>query len=287
MSTEKQILNEEQLKNKIISISHNSSTFKKLGEFIDKNWNQMIFITATEIANKTMISQGSVSRFFSEVGFKGYSDFINNLKQLARNKSTAPNRLKNIKKNDLDVDKIIKTEQQNLNKLYDVVNKKDFEKLVNALVNYKKIIFLSARISATLLDDIYYSFAKIRNNVSIVTPDTIEWNMITFNDPKDVFIFVVSFPRYPNNLINKVKELKNAGYTIGLVTDSLMSPIIINSDIHIEVPISTISFFDVYSTTMVFFNILIIKVAKNIPGLEDRMNKLETYEKKENIYYKF
>lgn len=150
----------------------------------------------------------------------------------------------------------------------------------------KKIVLLSARISATLLDQIHYMLSKIRDNVQIVLPGSPEWNNLILEKPEDTFIFTIMFPRYPNILITEIAALHKAGFEIGLMTNSMLSPLIPHSSYYIEVPVSSTSIFDCYGTATVLLNYLVRDIAGQIENLEERLNRLETYEKENDTYYR-
>lgn len=275
-----------ELKEKISQMANESSTFEKLAKYIEENFNKIIFMTATEVAINAKVSQGSVSRFCSSLGFVGYNNFLRFLQKLVKEEMTAPQRLRDTKKGNNSVQEIIDNEHDNIDKLIEIVNLPTYEELVNKLVSAKKIILVSARLSSTLLDYMFYTLKKIKDNVICASADSIEWNTIALNNPEDTLIFSIVFPRYPNILINKLKELNKLGFGITAITDSIACPINSYSDIVIQVPLTSASIFDVYSTPLLFINLLLKDVAKKMDGLDERLSKLEEYETQNNIYYK-
>lgn len=284
-------ITESMLKNKIAAISHDSNTFQKLGLYVENNWSCIMLMTATEVAKNAKVSQGSVSRFCTSLGYSGFSQFTKLLKQLARGELTGPNRLKNIKNSQKgssqsDIRNIVESARENLNKVYDIVQQPEFETLIDRLVKSKKIILMAARISATLLDGIYYSLSKIRDNVEIAKPGTREWNLLELNNTEDTFVLVISFPRYARELVEKCEYANRRGFQLGLITDSIISPIAKYAQFHIELPLSIPSIFDLYGTPNVFFNIVVMEVAKRLDGLEERMSRIEEFEQEQDVYYK-
>lgn len=279
-------MTQQELKEKVAIVAQSSNVFRKLGKFIEENWTGIGMLNATEVAIKAEVSQGSVTRFCNILGFSGYNEFSKVWKQSIYENLSAPNRLKNVKEKHADLSRIIEEEQQNLQKLPEIVLGEHYKQIVRQLVEKEKIVLMSARISATLLDEFYYTFSKIRDNVKVVTPETPEWNNIVLENPKNVFVFVVMFPRYPNSLIKEVEELHNAKFEIGLLTDNILCPLTQLSKYHLEVPISSASFFDIYNTPRTLINYLIMDVAKHIDNLEDRMTRLEEFESKSGVYYK-
>lgn len=275
-----------QLKERISQMANESTTFEKLAKYIEDNFNKVIFMTATQVAEEASVSQGSVSRFCSSLGFVGYNDFLRFLQKLIKEEITAPERLRDTKKANYGIHQIIDSEHENIDKLIEIVGLQTYENLVEKLVNAKKIVLMSARISSTLLDHMYYILKKMRNDISYIKPDSIDWETIGMEKQEDTFIFTIFFPRYPNVLIKKLNELNSLGFKIGAITDSIASPVNKYSDTVIHVPLTSTSIFDVYSTPILFINLLLRDVAKKINKLDERLIAIEEYELKNNTYYK-
>lgn len=276
----------QEFKNQVARVSHSSNTFHKLGIFMEENWVSVGMLSATEVAKRAGVSQGSVTRFCNELGFAGYSEFSKKWKESIYEPLSAPDRLKNIRGEHADLAHMIEVEQENLNRLPEIVSGEAYRKIVKAMTDRKKIVLLSARISATLLDQIHYMLSKIRDNVQIVLPGSPEWNNLILEKPEDTFIFTIMFPRYPNILITEIAALHKAGFEIGLMTNSMLSPLIPHSSYYIEVPVSSTSIFDCYGTATVLLNYLVRDIAGQIENLEERLNRLETYEKENDTYYR-
>jgi hypothetical protein len=51
------------------------------------------------------------------------------------------------------------------------------------------------------------------------------------------------------------------------------------------VSVTTSSLFDIYSTPLAFFNLLLRDAAKQMPGLEARMEKIEEIERRDDVYF--
>ena len=276
----------QEFKNQVARVSHSSNTFHKLGTFMEENWVSVGMLSATEVAKRAGVSQGSVTRFCNELGFAGYSEFSKKWKESIYEPLSAPDRLKNIRGEHADLARMIEVEQENLNRLPEIVSGEAYRKIVKAMTDRKKIVLLSARISATLLVQIHYMLSKIRDNVQIVLPGSPEWNNLILEKPEDTFIFTIMFPRYPNILITEIAALHKAGCEIGLMTNSMLSPLIPHSSYYIEVPVSSTSIFDCYGTATVLLNYLVRDIAGQIENLEERLNRLETYEKENDTYYR-
>ncbi|TGB00005.1 MurR/RpiR family transcriptional regulator [Sporolactobacillus shoreae] len=270
---------------KMALVSKESPTYEKLAYCIEKNYKHIIFMTASDVAKQVNVSQGSVSRFCIALGYKGYNDFLHKLQQFVRKEITAPQRLQYATNSNRSISNILKMERENINELETILNQPAYQKLVDNIVNADQLILISARMSATLLSYIYYILNKIRSNVIKITPNVPEWETLELLDPSSVHIITVVFPRYPNVLLNKLNELHKRHFSISAITDSITSPVFNLADPVMSVPITTSSIFDIYSTPILFFNLLLRDVAGKTDGLDKRMSELEQLEKDNHIYY--
>lgn len=275
----------EDLWEKIALVSQGSPTYEKLAQYLEKNYMQVIFMTASEVAEKAAISQGSVSRFCIRLGYKGYNDFLHNLQHFARKEITAPQRLQYTSNSDENIANILKMEHENTDQLAGILHQSDYQKLVERLVSAEQVLLISARMSATLLSYTSYILNKIRNNVEQVTPQSPEWDTIDLLDPNKIQILAMVFPRYPNALLEKLNELDQKGFQIAAITDSITSPVFSLADPVLSVPITTSSIFDIYSTPILFLNLLLRDVARETKGLDKRLQEIEQMDKDHKTYY--
>ena len=139
--------------------------------------------------------------------------------------------------------------------------------------------------SATTLPYVYYILQKMRENVRMITPQETEWDTLELLDNNEVNIIAVGFPRYPNVLINKCDRLKKAGFNISTLTDSRLSPMVEVSNSCIFISVTTASLFDIYSTPIAFFNLLLRDAAQHMPDLAKRMDSIENLERNNKVYF--
>lgn len=270
---------------KIALSAQESPTYKKLAYFIEKNYKNVIFMTASEVATKAEASQGSVSRFCISLGYKGFNDFLHNLQQFVRKEITAPQRLQYASNFHQNISNIMDMEHENIEELKEILKQPEYQKLVENMASSKQLILISSRMSATLLPYMYYLINKIRNHVIQVTPHEPQWGTLELLDPEKVQFLAIVFPRYPNILLQKLKDLHEKGFNISAITDSITSPVVQAADLFICVPITTSSIFDIYSTPILFLNLLIRDVARIITGVDQRIKNLEEVDQKNQTYY--
>ncbi len=285
---EKEILSLEELIQRMADIASESPTYEKLAFYIEKNYMQIIFMTAEETAYKAGISQGSVSRFCKALGYRGYNDFVRILQKIVSDKLTAPQRLQyTYDSKNRRVGDIISIEMQNMNELTAIMKGKSYEALLEAVVSSEELILLSSRMSATLLPYMKYILDKMRDGVQAVTPGTNSWDMLQLKNPKRVAVIAIGFPRYSSNLLEKMKECKDNRFAVYSITDCRLSPMVNLSDEVVYVPVTTSSIFDIYSTPMAFINLMLRDASQKLPSLDTRLRMLEEYEEEKGVYYGF
>jgi len=274
------------LKEQMATISRASPTYAKMAQYIIDNYLNIIFMTAVEVADAIEISQGSVSRFCSSLGYKGYNDFLSHLQGFVSGALTAPQRLQYTSANKHSQNQnLLAMEHKNIDELLHIMEQQRYKDLIQRLCKAKEVVLISARMSATLMPYMYYILNKMRPNVSLITPESIQWETLSFRNREETEVFSIALPRYPNVLLKKLGELKEAGFCISAITDSIISPLSNLADLLIEVPITRFSIFDIYSTPLLFLNFLLRDIAKELKGVDIRLDQIEKWENLNAIYF--
>lgn len=278
----------EQLTIMLKYVADSSPTYKKIAIYINDNYLQIVFMTTNELAEQVGVSQGSISRFFMALGYRGYNDFLQNLQNIVSKELTAPKRLQFSEEHSIKgkyMHSIFDNELANMEKLGTIIETPAYQQLVNVIADNKPLILLSARMSATIVPYISYILHKMRNDVSSYTPASPQWDTIELLNPEKVNIITVMFPRYPRLLVEKAQRLHKKGFNIYGITDSEFSPLIECSKQAVCVPLTVSSIFDIYSTPMIFLNILLRDAAQKLPAISERMEAVERAELENNVYY--
>lgn len=278
--------NIEELIEKMACLALESAIYEKLAYYIEQNYLKIIFMTAEETAKKSGVSQGSVSRFCMALGYKGYNDFLRTLQKVVSEEITAPQRYFYTTSGGGQANDIAKKEARNLAALTEILQGESYEKFLDVLVKSEKLVLLSARMSATLLPYMKYILDKMRDNVELILPESVKWERFHLKDPKKTSVITIGFPRYAQVLLDKLEEVKKAGFPIYALTDRRLSPLVPLATTVIYVPITVSSIFDLYSTPLAFINLMLRDASKKIPSLDKRLAAIESYDKEHQVFYK-
>lgn len=281
-----EIITIDQLVEKMLRISADSPVFKKIAAYIEQHYMQIIFMTAGELASVLSVSQGSVSKFCIALGYQGYADFLRNLQKFIGKTITAPERYYYTSTSTHHTDEVIDQEVENIRMLKEITTSEDYQRLVEVMASAGEVVLLSARMSATLLPYLKYILDKLRDRVSMAMPDTSEWNYLGFKkNIEEIAVIAVGMPRYPRVMVEKLKDLQERGFHIYVITDSRFSPLCSYGELSIFIPTTVASLFDVYSTPMAFFNLLLRDVSQKLPEMQERLDAVERQDAQQRNYY--
>jgi DNA-binding MurR/RpiR family transcriptional regulator len=253
-------------------------------------------MTARQLAQRCEVSESTVMRFVTTLGYTGFPDFLRTLQGIVNQELTAVERLE-ITPNDKEkkprrrgaerlAKKTILTEIQNLRRLYDHFVEEDFDRAVEEIVKARQIAIIGFRVSASLAIYFGYLLRKVKEMVIILSQsDSMVYDQLGILE-KDCLIIALGFRRYPNELIDVLKYCKSRNLKVLAVTDSIVSPVAALADLIQVAEYEGESFVDTFAAPVCLINGLIAEAAmkekKKSLGMLDRLEKIA--EEKE-IYY--
>ncbi len=216
-----------------------------LGTYIMQNPSKAVFMTTKELAETCETSEATVVRFVSTLGYKGYSDFQDALKDFVNTGLSLPERaaLKGLKEPGVDrLHRGILEELNNLKYLYENINVQTMNEIVDHLDKSHTVYVVGSRLSYTFAYYLGWSLMKIRKGVHIVKgSDSTAFDMLT-NAPSKSLVILTAATRYPNELIKLSKMIRRSEHTLLTMTDSNLCPVIGFSDLSLVVPARSIPF---------------------------------------------
>ena len=256
---------------------------KLIAQYILAHYDKAAFMTAAKLGMMVGISESTVVRFASELGFEGYPQLQRALQELIRNRLTSVQRMEvtsdqlgegNIlhKVLNLDIEKIRRTMEK--------ASVEDFEQAVDTIVNAKNIYILGVRSASALSGFMRFYFNQIFESVRLVnTTSTSEmFEQIMRIKEGDVFIGI-TFPRYSKRTVNAANFAKQNGAKVIAITDSNISPIAETADHLLLARSDMASFVDSLVAPLSVINALIVAV-----GIRKKDEISSTYERLEQIW---
>ena len=256
---------------------------KYIAKYITEHYDKAAFMTASKLGNIVGVSESTVVRFASELGYEGYPELQKALQEMIRNKLTSVQRIEvsiDILGSGDIIEKVFNADIEKIRKTLVDVSREDFEGAVNAIVNAKKIFIFGVRSSASLASFIGFYFNLILDNVRLIhtTSDSEVFEQILRVGPEDAVIGV-SFPRYSSRTVKAMKYASDRGATVISLTDSNMSPLYQYSKYNLLAKSDMVSFVDSLVAPLSLINALIVAV-----GMKRQEEVYATFAELERIW---
>ncbi len=216
-----------------------------LGNYIMQNPSKAVFMTTKELAEACGLSEATVVRFVSTLGYHGYSEFQEALKDFVNTGLSLPERaaIKGIEEPGTSrLHRGIMEELNNLKYLYENINVETMNQFVDHLNKNNDVYVIGSRLSYTYAYYLGWSLTKIRQRIHILKgSDSTCMDTLTNAQPNSLVI-IAAATRYPNELIKLSKMVRRSSHTLLTMTDSSICPIIQFADISLVVPSRSIPF---------------------------------------------
>ena len=214
-------------------IQENLHTFskgqKKIANFILESYDKAAFMTASRLGKRVGVSESTVVRFATELGYEGYPDMQRSLQKMIRNRLTSVQRIEvtNDRLGDQDLlSMVLQSDIEKIRQTLEELDRAAFDRAVDAIVAAKKIYIIGVRSSAALASFLYFYCNLIFENVALVSASTSSeiFESLLRVGPGDVVIGV-SFPRYSSRTVQAMSFARDRGADTVAITDSEASPL--------------------------------------------------------------
>lgn len=256
---------------------------KLIGKFILENYSKAAFMTASKLGKTVNVSESTVVRFASELGYDGYPAMQKALQEMTRSNLTTVQRIEdsNDRLGCQDVlSKVVQSDMEKLRLTMDELDRNVFRGAVDAIVNAKRIYILGVRSASALSDFLSYYFNLIFDNVRQVktTLASEMFEQILRVEKGDVVIGI-SFPRYSTRTVRAMEFARKQGATVIALTDSELSPLYETANFCLLARSDMISFVDSLVAPLSILNALIVAVGQKKIG-----DVTATFERLEHIW---
>ena len=266
-----------------------SKSHKAIAGFIKEHYDQAVFMTAAKLGEELSISESTVVRFASGLGYEGYPEFQKALADWVKNK------LSNVQKMDVKYANHSQSEiltsvlEADIEKLQDTIGNLDadaFETAVNVILGAENVYIIGLRSCAPLAEFLQFYLNMIRGNVTLLNSTSVSETfeqMIRISD-KDVMIGI-SFPRYSMRTLKAMEFANDRNAKVISLTDSIHSPMCLYSSCNLLARSDMVSIVDSLVAPLSVINALVVAlclkkpqdVKTNLENLESVWNNYQVY----------
>lgn len=273
------------------SLSSFSKGHKRIANYILSHYDKAAYMTASKLGTTVGVSESTVVRFATELGFDGYPNLQKALQEVMRNRLTSVQRIEvtsdRIGDNDI-FEEVLTQDIEKIRRTLEESSKEDFYAAVDTIINAKHIYIIGARSANPLARFMAYYFNLMFENAKFINSTSASemFEQIMRIDEDDVMIGI-SFPRYSAQTLKAVQFARNSGANVIAITDSRKSPLAVNATHVLLARSDMASFVDSLVAPLSLINALIVaigikkraEVSHNFERLEYIWDKYDVYEK--------
>ncbi len=202
--------------------------------FITEHYDKAAFMTAAKLGSTVGISESTVVRFATELGYDGYPKMQKAMQEMIRDRLTSVQRIE-VTQSRISGGNVLETvlskDIEKIRSTLEETSKEDFENAVDAIAHAKTIYIFAVRSAAALASFLGYYYSLIFENVKVISNygETEIYEKL-FRISTDDVIIGISFPRYSNAAIQAMTFAKRRGTRVIAITDSMSSPLVAVAD---------------------------------------------------------
>lgn len=269
---------------------------KILATYITDNYDKAVFLTAAKMGQVVGVSESTVVRFATHLGYKGYPEFQKALEEMVRNKLNSIQRMEvtygRISQSHI-LETVLQSDQEKIKDTLEHIDEHAFELAVDTIIKAKHIYIVGIRSCAPLAAFMAFYFNLMVENVTLLqTNNSSELFEQMVRISKDDVIIGISFPRYSMRTLKAMEFANNRNAKVITLTDSVHSPMNLYSSCNLIARSDMASIVDSLVAPLSVINALIValcmkkqgEVAKTLETLEDIWNEYQVYENDEINY---
>ena len=264
---------------------------KQIARFILEHYDKAAFMTASRLGVTVGVSESTVVRFATELGYDGYPHLQRALQEMIRNKLTSVQRMEvaGDRMGGRDVlQTVLHADTDMIRVTLDEIDRDAFQGAVDAHMSAKRIYILGVRSSSALASFLGFYFNLLFENVTLVHTNSVSeiFEQVLRVGPGDV-LFGISFPRYSKRTLSAMKYARDRGARVIALTDSQLSPLARVADHVLLARSDMASFVDSLVAPLSVINALIVAVGMSRRDeIEQTFNKLERIWEEYDVYEK-
>ena len=266
-----------------------SKGYKAIAKYITENTKQAAFMTAGAIAKEIGVSESTVVRFASSLGYSGYPEFHKALGQWVQEQmndtGVSATMVSKTSESEL-IQKVLTSDMQKINDTIERTDVASFNMAVDMILSAKQIYVMGLRNSEPVAHFLAFYLQMIRGNVTLITTSsTTEFfeQMIRIGNG-DVFIGI-GFPRYSMRTLKAMEFANDRKAGVIAITDNEHSPMKMYSTCNLFAATDSSTFIDSMVAPMSLINALLTaicikkpkEIQKHLKTLEQTWNTYQVY----------
>ncbi|CAM5269732.1 MurR/RpiR family transcriptional regulator [Streptomyces coeruleorubidus] len=250
---------------------------RRIAQYLIENITEAAFLSITDLADRVGVSQPSVTRFASAVGFSGYPALREKLQAIALGTLAGGGPAEENRGNELQA--AVDAEIENLENLRrDLADPNLVIDIGRKLASSTPLTVLGLRISVSLAEYFAYAARRIHPDVRLVTRGgSVAYDaLLQSREAGGTWVLAFSMPRHAQETLTAVRVARGAGLKVALITDLALGPLADEADVTFALGTGSRLVFDSYAAPGVMCSALLQAMTDADP--ERTQARLEEYE---------
>ena len=255
---------------------------RRLADYVCNDYDKAVFLTAAKLGEIVGVSESTVVRFATQLGYKGYPGFQKALEELVRNKLNSIQRMEvtygRISQSEI-LETVLQSDIDKIKMTLADIDHKAFDLAIDTLLNARRVYVIGIRSCAPLASFLGFYLNLVCGKVSVVDVNSsseIFEQLIRINE-HDVIIGI-SFPRYSMRTLKALEFASNRKAKVITLTDSVHSPMNLYSSCNLIARSDMASIVDSLVAPMSLINALIVSIClKNSEQVVENIEKINTF----------
>ncbi|MFI8091204.1 MurR/RpiR family transcriptional regulator [Streptomyces sp. NPDC086080] len=249
---------------------------RRIAQYLIEHIAEAAFLSITDLAERVGVSQPSVTRFASAVGFSGYPALREKLQSItlgARSGGPAEETGGN------ELQAAVDAEIENLENLRrDLADADRVIEMGRRLSASTPLTVLGLRISVSLAEYFAYAARRIHPDVRLVTRGgSVAYDaLLQSREAGGTWVLAFSMPRHAQETLTAVRVARSAGLKVALITDLALGPVVDEADVTFATGTGSRLVFDSYAASGVMCAALLQAMTDADP--ERTQARLDEYE---------
>ena len=259
---------------------------KLLAEYIAENYDKAVFLTAAKLGKTVGVSESTVVRFATQLGYDGYPGFQKALEELVRNKLNSIQRMEvaygRIAQSEI-LETVLQSDIEKIKMTLAGIEQDAFDLAVETMLHAKRIYIVGIRSCAPLASFLGFYLNLIFDNVTLVNTNSaseIFEQLIRISE--DDVIIGISFPRYSMRTLKALEFASNRKAKVITLTDSVHSPMNLYSSCNLIARSDMASIVDSLVAPLSVVNALVVALC-----MKKQTEVISTLGTLEEIWYEY
>ncbi|MCC7346828.1 MAG: MurR/RpiR family transcriptional regulator [Variibacter sp.] len=240
-----------------------SPAHRRLARHVMNHWQGIAFSTGAELARSAKVSEATVNRFATLLGFGGYPGLQKEVRRLVRADLKGTDRLQlaaaHPPAGSDPLEHVVAKELENITHLRSHHDPAALRAAATTLRGARRVLVIGARSTAALAFHLWFALDKLGLDAArSLSADTEATDRIGRMDGRDAVV-VIGFPRYLRTLVAALELAASRGIPRIVVTDSPFSAL--KGDIALHSTAESASFVAFQAAPLILLNALIEEVA--------------------------